>query len=193
SAPPPPPPPGGPVSMTVAYNGTLRDRVGQGNTALAADGALDATLTATLTGAAGRAVTRVRLQSGGQGLWDTDSGTIDWALGVAGTLDGPLLNNPTTMAVNFSVADGGTFSIFASEYPPMPQFVGGATLTLTATLADGTTATASTTVPASQAPTLSSMSPTSVAAGSGAFTLTVNGTNFVAGATVQWNGAARAT
>jgi hypothetical protein len=42
-------------------------------------------------------------------------------------------------------------------------------------------------------PTLSSMSPTSVAAGSGAFTLTVNGTNFVAGSTVQWNGAARAT
>jgi hypothetical protein len=87
-------------------------------------------------------------------MWDTDSGTVDWALGVAATLDGPLLNNPTTMAVNFSVADGGTFSVFASEYPPMPQFVAGATLTLTATLADGTMATASTTVPGSQAPGL---------------------------------------
>src|SRR5438552_17621257 len=99
------PPPGGPVSMTVAYNGTLRDRVGQGNTALAADGALDATLTATLTGAAGRPVTRVRLQSSRQGFWDTSAGTVDWALGVAGTLDGPLLNDATTMAVNCSVAD----------------------------------------------------------------------------------------
>src|SRR5438552_3519687 len=47
--------------------------------------------------------------------------------------------------------------------------------------------------PPPNAPTLSSMSPSSAAAGSGAFTLAVNGTNFVAGSTVQWNGAARAT
>src|SRR5207237_4223238 len=118
-----------------AYNGTLRDRVGQGNTALAADGALDATLTATLTGAAGRAVTRVRLQSGGQGLWDTDSGTIDWALGVAGTLDGPLLNNPTTMAVNFSVADGATFTDFEAAHPRRPQERERATMPVTTTIA----------------------------------------------------------
>src|SRR5206468_11436168 len=41
--------------------------------------------------------------------------------------------------------------------------------------------------PPPNSPTLSSMSPSSAAAGSGAFTLTANGTNFVAGSTVQWN------
>ena len=43
------------------------------------------------------------------------------------------------------------------------------------------------------AATLTSLSPISAAAGGGAFTLTVNGTGFVNGATVQWNGQARTT
>ena len=43
------------------------------------------------------------------------------------------------------------------------------------------------------APTTTSLSPTSVIAGSGAFTLTVNGTNFVGGAVVNFNGNARTT
>ena len=38
------------------------------------------------------------------------------------------------------------------------------------------------------APTLTSLSPSSVRAGSAAFTMTVTGTNFVSGATVDWNG-----
>jgi hypothetical protein len=42
-------------------------------------------------------------------------------------------------------------------------------------------------------PTLSSISPSSATVGSAAFTLTVNGTNFMSGSTVQWNGAARPT
>jgi hypothetical protein len=42
-------------------------------------------------------------------------------------------------------------------------------------------------------PTISSISPNTKTAGSSAFTLTVNGSDFVNGATVQWNGAARAT
>jgi len=43
------------------------------------------------------------------------------------------------------------------------------------------------------APALSSLSPSSATAGGPAFTLTVNGSNFVSGAAVRWNGAARAT
>ena len=43
------------------------------------------------------------------------------------------------------------------------------------------------------APVLSSLSPSSVTAGSGAFTLSVNGSNFVSGATVLWNGTSRTT
>src|SRR5207247_10418411 len=42
-------------------------------------------------------------------------------------------------------------------------------------------------------PTLSSLSPSSAAAGGPAFTLTATGTNFVAGSTLLWNGTARAT
>jgi hypothetical protein len=43
------------------------------------------------------------------------------------------------------------------------------------------------------APSVSSLSPTSAPANSGGFTLTVNGSNFVSGATVNFNGAARST
>ncbi|MFN0085312.1 MAG: LamG-like jellyroll fold domain-containing protein [Blastocatellia bacterium] len=42
-------------------------------------------------------------------------------------------------------------------------------------------------------PTLASLAPAAVIAGAPAFTLTVNGANFVSGATVNWNGAPRAT
>src|SRR5204862_8143989 len=43
------------------------------------------------------------------------------------------------------------------------------------------------------APALASLTPNSATAGGPAFTLTANGTNFVTGATVLWNGAARTT
>ncbi|HSV48143.1 MAG TPA: galactose oxidase-like domain-containing protein [Ramlibacter sp.] len=42
-------------------------------------------------------------------------------------------------------------------------------------------------------PALSSLSPSSATAGGPAFTLTVNGSDFVSGVTVRWNGAARST
>ena len=42
-------------------------------------------------------------------------------------------------------------------------------------------------------PVLSSVSPTAAVAGGAGFTLTTNGTGFVSGSTVNWNGAARAT
>ncbi|MGD0908568.1 MAG: Ig-like domain repeat protein, partial [Candidatus Acidiferrales bacterium] len=43
------------------------------------------------------------------------------------------------------------------------------------------------------APVISSISPNAVPAAGGAFTLTINGTGFVSGSVVQWNGAARTT
>jgi hypothetical protein len=46
---------------------------------------------------------------------------------------------------------------------------------------------------AGSVPTIAALSPASMAAGSAAFTLTVNGTNFGSQAVVNWNGAARAT
>ncbi|HLY57850.1 MAG TPA: IPT/TIG domain-containing protein [Stellaceae bacterium] len=46
---------------------------------------------------------------------------------------------------------------------------------------------------AAPAPTISTLSPASTTAGSAAFTLTVNGSNFVAASTVNWNGSALTT
>jgi len=42
-------------------------------------------------------------------------------------------------------------------------------------------------------PSITSISPTNATAGGGAFTLTINGSNLVAGSVVEWNGANRAT
>ena len=89
----------GTATLTLTYNGKVRDRVGQNNLALAADGALDGVLTATLSASGGRTVTGLQLQSTGPGTWDTDGSNWYWALGVATTLDGALLNNSTTGAV----------------------------------------------------------------------------------------------
>jgi hypothetical protein len=136
-----------PATLTLAYIGKARDRVGQGNAALAADGAPDGTLTATLNASGGRTVTALRLDSNAPGTWITSSaGTGFYVLAVAPTLDGAMLNAAGTMAVNFPVADGGSFVLFASDYLNA-EFLPGRTLTLITTFADGSSATATTTVP----------------------------------------------
>jgi len=135
-----------PPVLTLTYNGKLRDRVGAGRLALGADTELDATLTATLSAAGGRTITRLQLQSSAPGAWDTQATTLAWVLGVASTLDGALVNDPTTMAVNFPVADGGSLYLFAADYVDI-EFVSGVTLTLTALFSDGSSATGVMTVP----------------------------------------------
>jgi hypothetical protein len=134
------------AGLIVGYNGKLRDRVGQGNTARSADGALDGTLTARLWAVGGRTITSLKLESSTAGRWDTGSGTGDWLLGVASSLDGALLNNAVTMVVNLTVPDGGSFVVFASD-SANHHFVSGTTLTLTARYSDGTTANAVAHVP----------------------------------------------
>src|SRR4030095_1377166 len=138
------------ATLTLAFNGTLRDRVGQGNFALGADGALDGTLTATLSAEGGRTITALRLDSNAPGTWTTNDPGF-WVVGVATTLDGPLLNAPGSMAVNFPVANGGNFLLFASDYLSS-EFLPGRTLTLTATFSDGSSASAVTTVSAAPLP-----------------------------------------
>jgi len=86
------------------------------------------------------------MQSTGPGYWDTDASSLFWVLGVATALDGvPLINDPSTMAVNFAVPDGGSFVLFASDWAGI-EFARGVTLSLTATFSDGATATAVTRV-----------------------------------------------
>jgi len=66
-------------------------------------------------------------------------------------------------------------------------------------LADGTTAAVSgtggiiTVQGANPVPTITSLSPTSATAGTAAFTLTVNGSGFISGSVVNWNGSPRTT
>src|SRR5439155_295347 len=68
--------PAGPATLTLAYNGLLRDRVGQGSTQLGADTFLDGVWTVTLGATGGRQVTRLRIISANSsgtrvGAWDT--------------------------------------------------------------------------------------------------------------------------
>jgi hypothetical protein len=127
-----------PVTMSLVYNGRLRDRVGQGDTALTADGAADATITMTLSAPGGRTVTALQLSNGAGGAWDTISPNTSWVIGVAPTLDAALVNNTTTTAVSTFVADGGSLILFASDYGGGQGFAPGRTLTVTVTFSDGT-------------------------------------------------------
>ena len=63
------------------------------------------------------------------------------------SLDGALLNNPTTMAVTTTVADGGSLTLFASDYLGGVGFAPGRNLTVTATFSDGTSAVGTVTTP----------------------------------------------
>jgi hypothetical protein len=51
-----------------------------------------------------------------------------------------LLNNTSTMAVSTFVADGGSLTLFASDYGGGQGFAPGRTLTVTVTFSDGTSA-----------------------------------------------------
>src|SRR3989442_2957264 len=73
-------------------------------------------MTLTLSAAGGRSVAARQLSNGIGGTWDTTTPNAAWVLGVAPSLDGALLNNATTMAVNATVADGGSLTLFASDY-----------------------------------------------------------------------------
>jgi hypothetical protein len=72
--------------------------------------------------------------------------------------------------------------------------VGAATVTVVNPAPGGGISNAQTfTLTGNPLPTLTSLSPSTVVAGSGSFTLTVTGTGFVSGSVVRWNGADRTT
>jgi uncharacterized protein (TIGR03437 family) len=78
------------------------------------------------------------------------------------------------------IATAGT--AFVSVFNPSPGGGGSNALPFTIT-----------TTPGNPVPWLTSISPTSANAGGPGFTLTIEGTNFVSGSKVRWNGADRAT
>ena len=137
-----PPPP----TLSLAFQGKLRDKVGASPTAFSPDGALDGTFRVTVEAGSGpRTVTRLELRRNGAGTWDTDPATSYWALGAAAGLDSALLNNGSGV-VNFAVADGSSFYVFSADLNPS-LYTSGTSFSLTGTFADGSVVTVTTTVP----------------------------------------------
>lgn len=94
----PPPPPG--PGLMLSFDGKLKDRVGQGDTSLSADGSLDGTFTVALqAGSGSRTVTSLRLARGSSYSWDTTSPNASWILGAAASLDAVPLYNASNGAV----------------------------------------------------------------------------------------------
>jgi hypothetical protein len=167
-------------SVSLAYNGRLRDRVGRGNTAYSPDGLLDGTFTVTVSGGNGRVVTGLELRSDNGGVWDTVPTTAYWFLGAALGLDSALLRTATN-AVNFAVPENGTFFVFGSE-SSSGHFRPGSTLTFTVRFADDATLTATTILGAALAVT--GVSPGHGSPG-GSVSVTVAGSGFTSGTTLS--------
>jgi hypothetical protein len=136
-----------PASLSLRYEGKLRDRVGKGNGLISPDGSLDATFKVTVEPGSGpRTVTQLELLSlNSSGRWDTIASTPQWILGTATGLDSALLN-ASNGSVNFATGDGQSFYVFAAD-PSPSQFNPGAQLRVRALMADGSSATADTTIP----------------------------------------------
>jgi hypothetical protein len=103
-----------------------------------------------------------------------------------------VLWNGTTRATTYVSATSLTAQILASDV----SSAGSAGVSVeNPAPGGGTSGTLSFTInaPPNPAPSITSLSPTSTAAGSPAFTLTVNGTNFVSSSHVLWNGSQRST
>lgn len=137
-----PTPPAG--TIAISYDGKLRDRVGQGTTALAPDGAMDGTISVQLSSPGGKTITSVRVDAydlNGQsiGIWDTDASSPYWVCAVSTGLDSSYLNNGSTMNVNFALDDGSTFRVFCSDASNI-EFLAGNSLTVTIGCSDGTSA-----------------------------------------------------
>lgn len=133
-----------PASITLSFDGKLRDRVGQGDAAITADGQLDGTFTVTLAGSSTRQIVLLDINRGDGNEWDTIPGNANWVVGAARSLDGALLNNAAGL-VNFTIADGESLKLFGSDNGNL--FVGGKTFTVLVRFSDGTQATANLTIP----------------------------------------------
>ncbi len=136
--------------LTLTYNGKIRDRVGQGDSytgpaALNPDGALDGTFTVSSPAGSGqRTVTSLELRNSVYGYWNTVPDTF-WVLGAASNFDAPFYNDSLGM-VNFTLASGGSFSVFGSDYNNT-HFNSGTVFYIVVTFSDGTQAGGSTVVP----------------------------------------------
>jgi hypothetical protein len=140
-----------------------------------------ATITITRTGGSNGAVGVTVATTTGTATAGTDYTAVNEAVTFA---SGDTANKTVTIPiVNDTLVEGNETITVALSGP-----TGGATL--------GTPSTAVLTITdddSNPAATVTTLAPSSATAGDPAFTLTVNGSSFVSGAVVQWNGAARTT
>jgi len=134
------------ATLDLTFLGKLYDQVGPGAAfSMVPNGQLDGTFAVTLHGGGhGRTITSVILKTfDSQGVnigeWTTVQDGTHWVCGVSSTLGGALLNNPTTGAVNFFLADGGTIYLYAEDLNNT-EFLNGNTCTVTITFSDTRTA-----------------------------------------------------
>jgi Concanavalin A-like lectin/glucanases superfamily len=127
--------------------------------------------------------------------------TADQTFTVQNTGGGTVSGSATTSAP-FSVVSGGSFNLVGvgatatvtMRFTPTVAALATGNATFTANSGSVSRTLTGTGAPGSNAvPTLAALSPTSVTAGGPAFTLTVNGSGFVSGSSVRWNGSARTT
>jgi hypothetical protein len=109
----------------------------------------------------------------GSGFVAASQVTFNGSAKTPSVLSGTQLTIPITAA---NIATAGIFNVVVTNAAPGGGSSGNVPYTVN-----------------NPAPTISTISPTSVAAGAAGFTLTVNGTNFVSGATVNFNGTAKTT
>src|SRR5204863_1346468 len=121
-------------------------------------------------------------------------------LAACGTVGSPFsytitaTNNPTSFSAS-PLPAGLTINTSTGLISGTPTSAGTTNVTITASNGAGTcnTASAILVITISSRPTVTSLSPTCTAAGGPQFTLTVTGTNYVSGSTVNWNGSPLAT
>ncbi len=125
----------------------------------------------------------------------TPAGSSDFTLAVTGTdfVSGSVVDwNGSALVTTFVSSSTLTATILAADVAA----VGTSSVTVVNPTPGGGTSNAQTftvTTAINSVPTTSSLSPTSTTAGGQAFTLTVNGANFVASSTVDFNGSPEAT
>jgi hypothetical protein len=120
------------------------------------------------------------------------AGSAAFTLTVNGTgfISGSVVNfNSTARVTTFVSATQVTAAILAGDITT----AGTRTVTVTNSAPGGGTSGSATFTVNNPAPAITSLAPTSATAGSAAFTLTVNGTGFVSGSVVNFNGTPRVT
>src|SRR5438094_1645396 len=185
-------------TSTVKWNGNTL------GTTFVSSTQLTATVTAALIATAGTASVTVVNPSPGGGTSNAQTFTIVatpvitspltacGAVGAAFSYTITASNNPTSFSAS-PLPAGLTINTSTGVISGTPTAAGTTNVTITASNGPCNTASATLVITIGAVPTTSSLSPTCATAGGPQFALTVNGTNFVSGSTVQWSGTALTT